>query len=144
MMQALDCGLKTVFQLRNTLSPAFKDNPRGIGIIKPRHDLAPKRAAKRALEMSQGFRSGLANTAVAISFRGDSVFALGLDARQLEFLPEDVGEFVEADVDLEDVLPLLRPARTGIVAVAEIATSARRLSCCLITERMVSTVRAIR
>src|SRR5690606_39528592 len=34
----------------------------------------------------------------------DAVVSLGLDARKLQLLPEDLGQLVEADVDLEEVM----------------------------------------
>ena len=62
--------------------------------------------------MPQRFRARLADAAVAVLFHGDAVFALGFDPGELQFLPEDLREFVEADLDLENMLALLLPARS--------------------------------
>ena len=45
------------------------------------------------------------------------MLSLGLDARQLEFFAEDVGQLVERDVDLEDVLPRIFPAHSALPLV---------------------------
>ena len=54
--------------------------------------------------MPEGFGADAADAGVPVAVGGDLRAALGLDAGEVEFLAEDVGEFFEGDVDFEDVL----------------------------------------
>ena len=40
------------------------------------------------------------------------MLAFGQDARQFQFFAEDFRQFVEADLDLQNMLPILLPAGT--------------------------------
>src|SRR5690606_12477792 len=57
-----------------------------------------------ALEVAQALRSAAADPRETAGLRPHGLLAARLDVRQLELLTEDLGEFLEADVDLEDVL----------------------------------------
>jgi hypothetical protein len=48
-----------------------------------------------------------ADAGVLVADSRDLVVALGLDARELELLGEDVGQLIHRDIHLEDVLALL-------------------------------------
>src|SRR6185295_10817135 len=68
-----------------------------------------------ALEVAEGGGADRADARVLVLDGGETVLALGLDAGELELLGEDVGELLEGDVDLEDVLAL------GLAALALVA-----------------------
>src|SRR5207244_13284518 len=70
-------------------------------------DLPPQRLLEGAAEMAQRFGAGLANARITIFFGDDALLALGLDARQPQFLAEDRRQLLHRDVDLEQVLARL-------------------------------------
>ena len=88
--------------------------------------------------MAQRLGPGVAHAGVAILARDDALFALGLDARQLQLLAEDLRQLLHRHVDLEQVLArpiaglalarlrLALPERIARVAVA-LADAARLL-----------------
>src|SRR5690606_10957387 len=69
-----------------------------------RRDLPLQRLLEGALEVAQALRSAAADPRETAGLRPHGLLAARLDVRQLELLTEDLGEFLEADVDLEDVL----------------------------------------
>ena len=54
--------------------------------------------------MAQRFGAGAADAVVLGFFLADVGFAFGLDARQLELVAEDGGQFFQRDIDFENVL----------------------------------------
>src|SRR5436309_792645 len=89
--------------------------------------------------MPQAFRPRQANAAVAVTLGRDRVLALGLDARQLELLAQDVRQLFQRDFDLENVVAGLRPAAAGELhadcglkqRTLNRRASAARPSCCV-------------
>ena len=55
--------------------------------------------------MAQAFGTGLADAGVLVLLLDDVGPALGLDPGQGEPLAEDLGELVQGQLDLEDVMP---------------------------------------
>ena len=63
-------------------------------------------------------RSGLAHAVVAPALGRQLLAAARLDEGQLELAPEHLGQLLELDLDLQDVLPLLIPRRAFALALA--------------------------
>src|SRR6185295_5633128 len=78
-----------------------------------------------AAEVTQRLRAGGADPGVAILVRDDLRGALGLDARQLQLLAHDLGQLLQADLDVEQVL-----ARTiaGLALARLLLTLAQRIA----------------
>ena len=82
---------------------ADRDDDRIDGVVSPRGDLPFHGPLEGALEMAQRFGPGLADAGVLVLGGDDVLLALRLDARQGEFFAEDVGQFFEREIDLENV-----------------------------------------
>ena len=75
-------------------------------VVRAARDLPLQRLLVGALEVAQRLGAGGRDAGVLDARRDDPVLALRLDAGEGELLAEDVGELLERDVHLEDVLPL--------------------------------------
>ncbi len=74
-----------------------------LRIVIARSNLPAQRLEIRALEVPQRFGPGAANAVVARFFLLDGGFALGLNARQFQFVAENGGQFLQRDVDFQNV-----------------------------------------
>ena len=72
--------------------------------------------------MPERFRPRLSDAGVAILLASDPMFALGLDARELQLLTEDLGEFLEAHLDLEDMVTFLLASRALLAPLSDRVT----------------------
>src|SRR5690606_25035887 len=80
------------------------DDHRISRVVGAGDDLPLERLAEGAAKVAQRLGSGGVDAHVARLLGDDAVVSLGLDARKLQLLPEDLGQLVEADVDLEEVM----------------------------------------
>ena len=87
-----------------------RHNNRIGDVILTRRNLAFERLAVRALEMPQRVRSDATNAGVAVFLRDDIFFAFRLNVGQLQFLAEDLRQFLQGDINLDDMLPGSDPA----------------------------------
>src|SRR5262249_42566537 len=118
---------------------ALRDD-HGIGrVVLAEHDLALERFAEGALEVAEGLGADAAEGRILVLDRRDAVLALGLDARKLQLFGQDLGQLIEAEVDLHDVraglgaalgafalaladdVPFLAVARADAAAVVAVA-----------------------
>jgi hypothetical protein len=86
--------------------------------------------------VAQRLRAGGRHAGVLEPRRDDAVLALRLNARELQLLAEDIGELLERDIDLEEMLPLALSRLAGAVAllrrrerVARIAVALAQRKC---------------
>src|SRR6185369_6749221 len=70
-----------------------------------------------ALEVAQRFRSGLADAGVLVLDGDDVLLPLRLNPRQRQLLTEDVRQFFERQIDLEDVPARLIAGAAWFVAL---------------------------
>src|SRR5262249_51339689 len=85
-----------------------------LGVVAAHGELALERLLEGAAEVAQRLGAGLPDAGVAILLGDDALFALGLDARKLQLLAQDLGQLLHRDLDLEQVL-------AGTVAGAALA-----------------------
>src|SRR5690606_16536229 len=97
---------------------ALGHDDRGARVVHTRGDAATQGLLVGALEVSQGLGPDTPDAGVAILGADDLALALVLDVGELQLLAQDVGELVEGDVDLQDVLALAlaRLPRARLVA----------------------------
>src|SRR5262249_28728555 len=79
---------------------AHGNDTRVIGIVFIRRNLPFQCALISPLEVSETFRTCLANTRVLILLLDDVCLAFRSDARQLKFLAENLSEFIEGQFNL--------------------------------------------
>src|SRR5262249_62274349 len=80
-----------------------RQDDRFARIVSAGRDLAAEGLEIRPLAMAERFRTGAADTVVLGFFLANGGFALGLDARQLELLAHNGGQFLQRPIDFEDV-----------------------------------------
>ena len=103
MMHATLCGSGTIFPTSVLLVDPFRNDAGIVRIVSARGDLPLQRSFVGAFEMAQRFRADLADAGVLIAF-GENVFlAARLDARQRQFLAEDLRHLFHRQFDFEDV-----------------------------------------
>ncbi len=72
----------------------LRDDDRVVRVIIADHDLAFERFLERSLEMAERFRPDAPDAAVFIANGRDAVLPLGFDARELQFLGQNLRQFV--------------------------------------------------
>src|SRR5262249_13511988 len=77
---------------------------RVLDVVRAHRDLPAQRLTVRAAEVAQRLRAGRADAGVLVLPRDDLLGALGLDARQLELLAHDLGELLQRDFGVEQVI----------------------------------------
>src|SRR5262249_7502454 len=80
------------------------NDDRVLRVVRAHRDLSAQRLAIRPAEVTQRLRAGRADARVLVLPRDDLLGALGLDARQLELLAHDLGELLQRDLDVEQVI----------------------------------------
>ena len=93
---------------------ADRDDDRVAGIVGAGGDLPLQGALEGALEVAQRFGAGLADAGVLVRGGDDVLLAARLDARQGQFLAEDLGQLLHRQIDFEDVA-------AGLIAGAALA-----------------------
>src|SRR5262249_34080081 len=86
----------------------------------------PDRLAIGPPEVAQRLGAGRPDAGVLVFPRDDLLGALGLDVRQLELLAHDLGELLERDLDVEEVIA--RPIAGFALARALLAVLAERVA----------------
>ncbi len=127
MMTAFDCGSGSLRQRPIALVVADRDDDRVLRVVRAHRDLAAQRLAIGPAEVAQRLRAGRANAGVLVLVRDDLLGALRLDPRQLELLAHDLGELLQRDLDVEQVI-----AR----AVAGFVTLARPIAVFALADRI--------
>src|SRR5690606_28178833 len=110
---------------------ADRDDDRAHGAVRARGDLPAQRLLVRALERAQALRPGALDPAVAVARDGQRLCALWLDARQLELLAHQLGQLLDGELDLADVVPRRVAGLARAVRVAVRAQRRARLALAL-------------
>src|SRR5690606_36415935 len=85
-----------------------RDDDGVLGVVGAEGDLPSERRAVGPLEATQRVRADASDADVAVLLVDDGVLAAVLDVRQRELFAEDVGELLEGDVVLDEVIAWLR------------------------------------
>src|SRR5690606_3736607 len=94
---------------------ADRDDHRTQRAVRPGGDLPAQRLLVRPLERAQAFRPGALDPAVAVARDGQRLRALRLDARELQLLAHQLGQLLDRELDLADVVAG-RVARLALAA----------------------------
>ena len=107
-----DHGVRFRLDRRPPRAVAFvlfhRPDSRVLHIVTPGHDLPSQGLAKGALEVAQRLGPGLCDPDVLVLLGGHVLFAPGFDIGKGQFLRHDFREFLEAHLNLENVLSRLR------------------------------------
>src|SRR4051794_35879510 len=97
----------------------LRDDDGVFRVVIPNHDLPLEGLLERPLEVAERVGADLADAAVLVALGRDPVLALGLDPGELQLLGQDLGQLVQRQVHLHQVLALLGAALGAALALAD-------------------------
>src|SRR5690606_33378519 len=97
---------------------AHRDDQWARRVVRACGDLAAQRLLVRPLEGAQALRPGALDAAVAVARHGERLGSLGLDTWQLQLFAHQLGELLDGELDVADVVARRIARLAGAIHVA--------------------------